>query len=40
MSMKDMVLDIKIMTNIDSNAVNAKRVTKSMIYIIIYFYIS
>jgi len=32
MSMNDMVPDIKIITIIDSNAVNANRVTKSMLY--------
>jgi hypothetical protein len=32
MSMNDMVPDINIMVIIDSNAVNAKRVTKSMLY--------
>jgi len=32
MSMNDMVPDIKIMTIIDNNAVSAKRVTKSMLY--------
>lgn len=36
MSMNDMVLDIKITTNIDTNAVNANRVTKSISYLLIF----
>jgi hypothetical protein len=39
MSIKVIVLDIQIMTNIEINIVNANRETKSMLYIIFLKYV-